>query len=39
MARDANFRGKRERLSTVVREPLPDIDQIEELRRTLEKDE
>jgi len=39
MATDANFKGKRERLSTVVREPLPDIDQIEELRRTLEKDE
>jgi hypothetical protein len=39
MATDANFKGKRELLSSVVREPLPDIDQIEELRRTSEKDE
>jgi hypothetical protein len=39
MATDADYRGKRERLLSVVREPLPDIDQIEELRRTLEEDE
>jgi hypothetical protein len=39
MAMDADFRGKRERLSSLVREPLPDIDPIEELRRTLEEDE
>jgi hypothetical protein len=39
MATDANFRGNRERLSSVAREPLPDIDPIEELRRTLEEDE
>ena len=39
MATDANFRGNRERLSWVVREPLPDIDPIEELRRTLGKGE
>ena len=39
MATDANFRGKRERLSSFAREPLSDIGPIEELRRTLEEDE
>ncbi len=39
MAIDADYRGKRERLSSIIREPLPDIDPIEELRRKLEKDE
>jgi hypothetical protein len=39
MATDANFRGNRERLSSLVREPLPDIDPIKKLRRTFEEDE
>ena len=39
MAMDAIFKGKRERSLTVIREPVPDIDQIEELRRMLETDE
>ncbi len=39
MTTDADYRRRPERLLSVVREPPPDIDQLEVLRRTLEEDE